>query len=344
MMDGKIIKRHFEEEHYRILFNQKTGFFMRYEDEGYPEPLWSMHGPELLDISITNYCERGCSFCYRSSSPSGRHMSVNDYNIVISQARDMGVLQVALGGGNPNQHPDFIRILELTRAAGIIPSYTTNGEGLTEDVLETTAVNCGAIAISFYPSNGKEFYESLFEKTRKYGIKTNLHVIISTETVDTVESLMENKASWLDSVNAIVFLNYKPVGRAQLKDELTLAPERAEQFFKIVAGSNRKIGFDSCSISGICQWMNIKPELVEACEAARFSAFISEDMKMYPCSFMVDKGFYGDLRQNSLLKVWQNNEYFKLFRERDVLEKCKGCMVSSICNGGCRLYPSINFC
>lgn len=343
-MDGKIVKKHFENEHCRILFNQKTGFFMRCEDEGYLEPSWSVHGPELLDISITNYCERDCSFCYRSSSPLGKHMSVDDYKNVIGQARDIGVLQVALGGGNPNQHPDFIKLLELTRDAEIIPSYTTNGDGLTDDILVATADYCGAMAISFYPSKGMEYYKSLFDKTQKFGIKTNLHVIISTENFESLESQLDSNASWLDSVNAIVFLNFKPVGRAQLKDGLNLTPERAKQFFNKLVGINRKIGFDSCSISGICKWMNIKPELVEACEAARFSAFISEDMKMYPCSFMVDKGYCGDLKRQSILDVWQSNDFFNQYRNRDLLEKCKGCKAASICNGGCRLYPSINFC
>lgn len=342
-MDGKIIQRHFEEEHYSILFNQMTGFFIRCEDVGYTEPSWSVHGPELLDISITNFCERGCSFCYRSSSKIGKHMSIDDYKNVIGQAHDIGVLQVALGGGNPNQHPDFIKILELTRGAEIIPSYTTNGDGLTDDILAATAYYCGAMAVSFYPSNGIDYYESLFKRTRKYGIRTNLHVILSTETIDSIESLLDGGESWLDSVNAIVFLNYKPVGRAK-KSGINIPSEIAENFFDKLSGSNRKIGFDSCSISGICKWMNVKPELVEECEAARFSSFISEDMKMYPCSFMIDKGYCGDLRRQSILEVWQNNEFFKQYRNKTILEKCKGCVSASICNGGCRLYPSINFC
>jgi molybdenum cofactor biosynthesis enzyme MoaA len=25
----------------------------------------SHHGPELIDISITNWCDKGCSFCYK---------------------------------------------------------------------------------------------------------------------------------------------------------------------------------------------------------------------------------------------------------------------------------------
>ena len=34
-------------------------------------------------------------------------MSIADFTAVIRQAKAMGVFQVALGGGNPNQHPQF---------------------------------------------------------------------------------------------------------------------------------------------------------------------------------------------------------------------------------------------
>jgi MoaA/NifB/PqqE/SkfB family radical SAM enzyme len=56
----------------------------------------------------------------------------------------MHAFQVALGGGNPNQHPDFIEILRLTREDyGIVPNYTTNGRGLSDTVLEATRRYCG---------------------------------------------------------------------------------------------------------------------------------------------------------------------------------------------------------
>ena len=70
-MDGDLIMREYPAQHYKTLFNQQTGFFMRVEDDGYPEPFWAEEGPELLDVSITSYCERGCQFCYRKANNKG---------------------------------------------------------------------------------------------------------------------------------------------------------------------------------------------------------------------------------------------------------------------------------
>ena len=81
-MGGDIIICEHPRAHYKTLFCRETGFFARIEEEGYPEPFWSEDGPELLDVAITNYCERGCSFCYRQSNRNGKHTSLaNVYKV-----------------------------------------------------------------------------------------------------------------------------------------------------------------------------------------------------------------------------------------------------------------------
>lgn len=81
----------------------------------------------------------------------GNHMKIDDYRIILRQASQMKVLQIALGGGNPNQHPDFSEIIKLTREEfNIVPSFTTNGRGLSEDVLVASKKYCGAVAVSAY--------------------------------------------------------------------------------------------------------------------------------------------------------------------------------------------------
>ena len=78
-------------------------------------------------------------------------MTLDDIESVVKQAKDAGVLQISLGGGNPNQHPQFVEVLRIVRENGIVPSYTSNGEGLTDNVLKATAQYCGAMALSLYP-------------------------------------------------------------------------------------------------------------------------------------------------------------------------------------------------
>lgn len=339
---GDIVVGEHPTQHYKTVFSQKTGFFVRLEEDGYEEPFWAEDGPELLDLSITNYCERGCDFCYRQANPLGRHMTLDDIESVVKQAKDAGVLQIALGGGNPNQHPQFVEVLRIVRENGIVPSYTSNGEGLTDDILKATSRYCGAMALSLYPPYDR--YEEIAERIRDFGIKLNLHVILKSDTIDLLTSWFKNPPSFFSYINAVIVLNYKPIvgtdRKLMVRDE-----ERLKAFYESASACKAvKVGFDSCCVPGIVTWMKVNPALIDSCEAARFSAFVSEDMRMYPCSFMANTEQYGDLRRESLLDIWQKHPAFAKHREAIRHDSCGGCAHQSVCKGGCGFMPEINQC
>ena len=343
MMDGNIKVNTYPEQHYSTVFNKSTGLFIRVEENGCKEPFWAKSGPELIDISITNYCERNCKFCYRNSNKSGRHIQLQDYINVINQAANIGTLQVALGGGNPNQHPDFVQMLKETAAIGIVPSYTTNGEGLSKEVLKATQQHCGAMAVSAY-SPYESYLSEIIEYISSFEIKTNIHFLLNKESVEKAISWMKNPPPFLKKINAIIFLNYKPIFSNH--DILLVKSPLLQDFFECVENNKThlKIGFDSCSISGIVKYMKINKIFYESCEASRFSAFISEDLKMYPCSFMIDTNSFGDLKYNSIIEIWKENKYFIKHRNNILNNDCKTCFLEPECMGGCTFMSEINLC
>lgn len=339
-----IVINQYPNQSYRTIFNQKTGFLLRLEDEFGHEPFWCSYGPELVDISITNWCDKECSFCYKESSRMGKDLKLDEYISILQQLSRMKVLQVALGGGNPNQHPDFVEVLRLTRDEyNIIPSYTTNGRGLTETVLSASSKYCGAVAVSAY-----EPYEETYSAVRSllgYGIKTNIHFVLTSETISTATDWLQELPKELDGVNAIIFLNYKPVGRNPKESLLAKNSNEISTFFRLAKSASKfKIGFDSCSISGVARFMNTSPIFAECCEAGRFSMYISEDNKIYPCSFMVGMTEGIPVWNDNIQQVWQNHNVFTAFRKSLKKNSCNGCSAISICSGGCPIYPEINIC
>jgi radical SAM protein with 4Fe4S-binding SPASM domain len=335
----------FQEQHYSTVFNPRTGFFARVEEPGYTEPFWSWHGPELLDIAITNWCDRGCAICYRNSSLTGKHMSLNDYERIMRQASCLHVFQVALGGGNPNQHPDFCEILRLTRKRyAIVPSYTTNGRGLTHEVLRASAEYCGAVAVSAYAP-----YEEMklaVRALRTYGIKTNIHFVLDSRSIGTATAWLESPPAFLDHVNAIVFLNYKPVGRRVNHSSLLKYSDQVSSFFELATSCKHKfkVGFDSCLVSGLVRFTKVPAICYDGCEAGRFSMFISETMKMYPCSFM-EVGYQGiPVENDNMPRVWRTNKLFVQVRDRLATGGCQGCKSATLCLGGCPVFGEINLC
>ena len=343
-MTNPLIQR-FPDEHYTVIFNPTNGFFARIEDDGFPEPSCSAHGPELIDIAITNWCDHGCARCYRNSSPNGFHMSLRDYESIIQQAAALGTLQVALGGGNPNQHPEFGEILEITRAKyGIVPNYTTNGRGLSADILSSSAKYCGAVAVSAYPPYGE--MEAALRQLLDKGIRTNIHFVLDANHVDKAIEWLRNPPPIFHEVNAIIFLNYKPVGRLEESILLNHSP-KVEEFFSIIADGKFpfRIGFDSCMVSGLVSYLpKVSPSLYDACEAGRFSMFVSERMEAYPCSFMESHTDGVPLTEHNMLEIWCESDLFCETRKMINDEHCPDCNHKATCLGGCPAFNEINLC
>lgn len=330
---------------YSTIFNRKTGFFARLEHEKGKEPFWAPHGPELIDISITNWCDKNCSFCYRKSDPYGQHMLFSDYKKIIDHAAKCGCNQVALGGGNPNQHPEFINILKYTHNAGIVPNYTTNGRGITDEIIKATAQYCGAVAISAYkPYNSIQPIISAFVAN---SIKTNIHFLLDNTSINLAIDWLKSPPSFLRGINAIVFLNYKPIGRKVVYNKLLKNSAHLNDFFNL-STKNRypfKIGFDACCISGLVKYTDSPNAFIDACDAGRFSMFISEDMKAYPCSFQKEIHAGDPIPfDGNFSTIWRDSENFKKFRDYFHSDKCYGCEKKTLCMNGCPIFDELPLC
>lgn len=327
------------------VFNTDTGFFARIPDTGKDDPFWSPHGPELIDISITNWCDRGCSFCYKSSSPFGSHMALEDYKSVIDQVADMRTFQVALGGGNPNQHPDFIEILKYTAANGVIPNYTTNGRGMNEKILEATKKYCGVVAVSAYQPYDETALA--IENLLRHGIKTNVHFILDSHSIHTAIDWLNQPPFFLEGINAVIFLNYKPLGRKVFESGLLRNSTRFVEFFRLATSPHRKlkVGFDACCVSGLFSYTTANTVMVDACDAGRFSLYVSEDLQVYPCSYqsgLVEGDRLGS--GNKLLDIWMNSHNFKSFRKYFHSNRCGPCDHRSKCMNGCPIFEDVAVC
>ena len=79
---------------------------------------------ENIDIKITNKCTgTNCSYCHEGSSPCGKHGDI--LNLKFWDTLHQGQ-EVALGGGNVLEHPDFISLLYKLRDLKVIANITVN--------------------------------------------------------------------------------------------------------------------------------------------------------------------------------------------------------------------------
>ena len=323
-------------ENYCYLFNYKTGKSVTIENNKFFE---RKEGPNLLDVSITSRCNRCCDFCYRQSSWQGKDISFDDYKLIIEHAKDCGVQQIALGGGEPTLHPNFCEILKLTKENGIVPNYSTNGDNLDDNILLITQEYCGAIAVSAYDDINK--YESLIERLAKYNITVNLHLILRADKIKDYLNFLNNPPCWLKNINAIIFLNYKPANGNKELCFKNSDKKIIKEFFEVVTSFDYcGIGFDTCSISFLCKHMLLDDSLYDFCEAGRKSAYINENLDVYPCSFYFAEGV--NLKNDSLRSIWETSNSF--VRHREILKQYDAnCAMVESCRRGCPIYD-INFC
>ena len=313
---------------YNYIFNPTNGFTVRCGDTMEEDPFIGPV-PELADISINNVCDRGCDFCYKDSSMVGKTMSLEDYRKVLDNLPL--TWQLALGGGEPTLHPDFIEILKITREEyDKVPNYTTNGTHLTGKIVAATKAYCGAVAVSY--SDRDDVWIKAAKTFIDCGVKTNIHFVVSEETVQTAMNLLVDleltpEVLGLEGLNAVVFLLYKPVGRADKAKTLTV--DSAVNFLNYAfSQGGAQVGFDSCFVKHIyvaeqAGKIEVPWELLDTCESSRFSIYVSEDLEVIPCSFGCGSDYTESLREKSIKDIWIGEKFSKF---REILKKdCYAC-------------------
>jgi len=251
------------------------------------KPITELKYPEFYDIKVTGNCEGKCPYCYMDSKPEGHYENIVEKTRDFFKEMDSNQLpfQVALGGGEPTSHPDFIELLRVLKEEfDICPNYTTNGMWSSptgfvtdkeEEILTATAKYCGGVAVSCHP-HLKEYWETASQMYSEVKIRLNFHIIISDK--ESIDYFKEIYNEWKDKVEYFVLLPYGIQGRAEPKDIdwEYLVQQLPEQQNQIAFGAN----FYPYLLKG---GHNIKVALYEP---EIMSKYISlEDMKIYPSSF-----------------------------------------------------------
>ena len=307
--------------------------------------------PELVDVGVMGHCTHGKSGlcqkagiqCYQRGPTTGApNMSLEDFESICAQCAGR-TFQFALGGrGDPDQHEHFEELLEVAANYGIVCNFTTSGLGVTDRICEVCAKGCGAVAVSWYRS---DYTLRAIEGLVRAGARTNIHYVLMDNTCEeAVERLREG--GFPEGVNAVVFLLHKPCGLG-LRERMIKADNTwfSELLSLVNAGGLPfKVGFDSCSVPALINGLtDVDVASLDTCEGARWSAYITSDLKMLPCSFAVDSmRWVQDLRQVSMEEAWRS-DCFEDFRRR-LRRSCPTCARRDLCMGGCPIWPEIVLC
>lgn len=178
------------------------------------------------------------------------------------------------------------------------------------------------------------------------GVKTNIHFVLSNKTID--EALLRLKYNGFPKgINAVIFLLHKPVGLGSKENMLDINDIRVKELFSLIDKKDLgyKVGFDSCCVPGLLNLCSgVDERSIEACEAARWSMYITPDMKGLTCSFDNQDMVYSvDIKEvGSIKSVWDSDKFNEV--RVKLRGRCKGCKKQELCLGGCPLIDDIILC
>ena len=346
---------HDKKYNFKYMFDTETGAYLRTgildehgKDTGVDPFMGSF--PHLIDVGIMGHCIHGKTGlcvkagigCYQSGLLIEKpNMRYEDFESIVEQCRGK-VNQFALGGrGDPDQHEDFEKILKLCRENNIVPNFTTSGYGMTPEIAALCKQYCGAVAVSWYRS---EYTLAAIKMLLEAGVKTNIHIVLGSNSIDEAITRLKEH-TFPEGINAVIFLLHKPAGLGTQENVLSPADPRVAKIFgEISAGKHpHKVGMDSCCVPGLINFgSGVIYEALDTCERARYSCYISADMKLLPCSFDQNGKYAVSLRNHTIAEAW-NSEEFEAFR-KPLRNRCPDCKERANCMGGCPLMPGIVLC
>jgi hypothetical protein len=322
LMLGPVVSRYDEEFDQYVIFNQDDGTktrlsFAEFEDKlnkQYPDvTLHQYHAPagfpELVDLKITNYCTRGCPWCYQGSTAKGKHANYGAIGRIIEALRGAGTFEVAIGGGEPTQHPNFASILDDFRKADIVPNFSTGTLDWFDDdkIMSAVLVNCGSFAytvrsaadVDSFMTRVKQYNDEhhdsikLRDRRRHYrpeGVVNvplaSVHLVLGTVTREEFRSIIEKCAAY---DLPIVLLAYKPLGRGKGKAPIPYHWWLAEITALKERGINGTISVDTpvaAEYQAELEHAGVRGKYFDTVEAVRSMYIDAVDMKIAPYSYV----------------------------------------------------------
>jgi hypothetical protein len=285
-------------DNYWVFLNKRNGYKTRFSfDDKASIPL-KAKVPELIDIKITDYCPYNCEFCYQVSTVKGKHASLEFIKELAQELANQRVLEVALGGGEPTLHPQFIDILKIFKDHNIVVNFTTKNVKIfdNEEV-------CELASSMAYSVGSLEEIEAICEKV-KLAMQVTFQVVMGTITKTEFEKILNfanNSYFWGER---LTLLGFKPVERG-----LSYPKIEYDWLVHVLRDKNiRKIGFDTLLVQEfeeMLKLMEVSTIFYNSQEAA-FSCYIDATKQVIaPTSYCkIDK--YKPFQFDNWLETFKN--------------------------------------
>ncbi|MFC9251791.1 pyrroloquinoline quinone biosynthesis protein PqqE [Amycolatopsis thailandensis] len=300
---------------------------------------------------LTHRCPLHCPYCSNPVELIARdgELSTEEWLSVLTQARELGVLQVHMSGGEPLARPDLPILVEHATKLGCYVNLVTSGLGLTgsrlDDLVERGIAHIqlsvqGATAARADRLAGARAHDRKLvaaELIRKAELPLSVNVVLHRQNHDQLAGIIDLAEEM--GADRLELANTQYYGWA-LRNRDALMPTRRQldEAEPIVRAATDRLRGRMEIIYVVADYYEQYPKPCMYGWGAR-QLTVAPDGNVLPCpaSTAIETLEFDNVRDKPLARIWYESSSFNAFRGEDWMpDTCGTCDRRSIDFGGCR--------
>lgn len=314
------------------------------------------HRPYGLLAELTHRCPLHCPYCSNPTNLTARgdELSTSDWQRVLREAADLGVLQAGFSGGEPLVRGDLAELIRAARDANLYTHLITSAVGLTHArVRELREAGLDSVQISLQSdepaladriagANAHAQKLTAARLVRESGLALSLNIVLHRLNIDRLAPMIalaeELGATRLELAHTQwlgwAFLNRPALmpGRAQV-----------EEAARVATAAKARLAGRMEIFYVLPDYFGDRPKPCLHGWGRRFLA-VNPVGAVLPCptAGVIPSLRFESVRERPLRWIWENSDGFNRFRGTEWMpEPCQSCDLREIDFGGCRCQAAL---
>lgn len=307
--------------------------------------------PYSLLAEMTHRCPLHCPYCSNplEMAKETKELSTDEWFRILSEAADLGVVEVHFSGGEPLLRDDLESLVEHANSLEMYTNLITSGIDLTaEKAMRLREAGLANIQVSFQAGESKlsdtiggykafERKRDAVEAVKKAELHLALNVVLHRLNLDhlnaIIELAVELGAERLELANT-QYYNWALVNRDQL------LPSREQ-----VEHARGTYEAAKIRLKGKMEIIWVIPDYYASTPKPCMGGWgsigltVAPDGVVLPCptAGMIEDLTFENVRDLSLRQIWYDSKSFNQFRGEEWMpEPCRSCDLRGQDSGGCR--------
>lgn len=319
--------------------------------------------PAYVVWELTLQCDHACAHCGSRAGPKRPdELSTAEALDVVGQLAAMGAREVVLIGGEAYLHEGFLEVVAALRDAGVAPTLTTGGRGVTAELARRMAeAGMERVSVSIDGLEGTHDRmraqrgsfagaTAALVHARAAGIPIAANTNVNRLNRGDLEGLYDHLRA--QGIKAWQVQLTTPLGRAADRTAMILQPWDLLDLLPRIAALKARAFADGIVVMPGNNLGYFGPEEAllrsiaqggrdhwAGCQAGRFVLGIESDGAVKGCPSLQTAAYVGgNLRERPLAAIWREAPELGFARARTVEDLwgfCRTCAFAEVCLGGC---------